>query len=548
MIETGRSVFETFEVAAARWPDCAFLAVGPLEGRGHDPEGIELSYAQTADAVRRLATLLTEAGYGRGHRLALLQGNRVDHFLWVLAMNAVGCVAVPLPTEGTPEELAYVIAHSEAALVVGADPYAPALTQAIAICDTDVPLACGPAAPLPKARRPESGRAAPSTDDIACVLYTSGTTGKPKGCEIPNDYFLHIGRFYEDAGGLAELREAQERIFTPLPVFHQNAGLFTFMGAMLTGNCLVLTDRFHASSWWQEVADSRATVIHYLGVMPAILLHCPDPAPGSIANVRFGIGAGVDPTLHVAFEKRFGFPLIELWGMTETGGGFVASHEPRDIHKRAFGRPGSRAGFDFDIRIVDGDDRDMPCGAAGELLVRRSGPNPRKAMFAGYLKDPKATDEVWTGGWFHTGDVVVQDETGMLSFVERKKNIIRRAGENIAASEVEAVIAELPGVRQAVVLAVPDPIREEEVMAVIVPEEGRPTDDLAESVFQACVAGLAYYKAPAWILFRTSLPATSTQKVQKQKIFEAGEDPLLQPGLMDFRDRKKPVKQGGDAV
>jgi crotonobetaine/carnitine-CoA ligase len=173
--------------------------------------------------------------------------------------------------------------------------------------------------------------------------------------------------------------------------------------------------------------------------------------------------------------------------------------------------------------------------------VRWGGPEgPRHGFFAGYLKDDRATEEAWRGGWFHTGDVVRQDGDGMLYFVDRKKNIIRRSGENIAAAEIEAVLQAHDDVAQVAVVAAPDEVREEEVMACVVPMPGVTGDAaLAERLFEWCMARLAYFKAPGWVLFLPSLPTTGTQKVQKTQLFPRGEDPRRRPGAIDLRDRKR---------
>ena len=223
--------------------------------------------------------------------------------------------------------------------------------------------------------------------------------------------------------------------------------------------------------------------------------------------------------------------------MTETGRIYADHREPRQIATRAFGRPFGG----FDARVVDDHDRAVARGTEGELVVRWSGPEgPRHGFFAGYLKNPEATAEAWRGGWFHTGDVVRQAADGMLYFVDRKKNIIRRAGENIAAAEVEATLQAHEAVAQVAVLAVPDEIREEEVMACVVPMAGAtPGRALAEGLFEWCLQRLAYFKAPGWLLFVPSLPTTGTQKVQKAQIFPRGEDPRARPGAIDLRERKK---------
>jgi len=223
--------------------------------------------------------------------------------------------------------------------------------------------------------------------------------------------------------------------------------------------------------------------------------------------------------------------------MTETGRILADRFEPRQIHTRAFGSPHGG----FEARVVDERDQELPAEQEGELLVRWGGPEgPRHGFFAGYLKNAETTEEAWRGGWFHTGDVVRRDASGMLYFVDRKKNIIRRSGENIAAAEVEACLQAHESVAQVAVLAVPDEIREEEVMACVVPMPGAMADArLAAELADWCLGRLAYFKAPGWVLFLDRLPTTGTQKVQKTQIFAAGEDPRRSAGIVDLRARKR---------
>jgi crotonobetaine/carnitine-CoA ligase len=392
---------------------------------------------------------------------------------------------------------------------------------------------------LPRALAPASStRCAP--ESIATILYTSGTTGKPKGCLISQRYELAAGRWYAGRGGLIEFREGVERIYNPLPVFHVNALVFSFYCALVRGNCQVQTDRFQPSRWFTEVHESRATVVHYLGVVvPMLLNQPPNPLERSHA-VRFGIGAGVDPQRHAEFEERFGYPLVEIWGMTEWVRAVFDADLPRRVGTRAIGR--ARPGLE--VRVADDREADAPDGTPGELLVRHSAETPRKDCFSGYLDDEEATASAWRGGWFHTGDVVVRDPDGLLHFLERRKNIIRRSGENISAAEVEAVLHTHPAVAQAAVLPVKDEVREEEVLACVVLRPGvqvvpRPDDPTVRAIFDHCNAQLSYFKAPGWIWFTDEIPTTSTQKVQKHRIFPAGTDPRATPGMIDVRRWKK---------
>ena len=352
---------------------------------------------------------------------------------------------------------------------------------------------------------------------------------------MSHGYEIAAGAWYAALGGVAGLRTAQDRIYNPLPLYHTNSGVISLMGALLTGNCQIQPDRFHPQRWWREVAETGATIVHYLGVIAPVLLKLPTDEHERRHVVRFGIGAGIEPGLHAAFEQRFGFPMVELWGMTEMVRVLGDTQEPRQVGTRAFGRavPG------VEVRVVDDGDRDVAEGQPGELVVRHSAETPRRACFSGYLNDEAATEAAWRGGWFHTGDVVWRGADGMLHFVERKKNIIRRSGENIAAAEVEAVLLTHPDVQQVAVMAVKDELRDEEVLACVVLKRSLAAQEAATALFQHCNQQLAYYKPPGWIHIVKSLPTTGTQKIQKHNIYPAGIDPRALPDIIDLRALKR---------
>jgi crotonobetaine/carnitine-CoA ligase len=221
--------------------------------------------------------------------------------------------------------------------------------------------------------------------------------------------------------------------------------------------------------------------------------------------------------------------------MTEMVRVLADNFEPRQVGTRAFGRAVSG----IEVRIVDEEGRDAVDGQPGEMLVRHSQATPRRGCFSGYLKDESATETAWRGGWFHTGDIVWRAPDGMLHFVDRKKNIIRRSGENIAAAEIEAVMLTHPNVQQVAVMAVKDELREEEVLACVVLKHPLPSKDAVEALFQQCYERLAYYKAPGWIHIVESLPTTGTQKIQKHTIYAGDIDPRAAVGIVDMRARKK---------
>ncbi|MCW5770484.1 MAG: AMP-binding protein [Rhodospirillaceae bacterium] len=498
------------------------------------------SYRETADIAAALAAQYKAAGYGPGHRVALLLENRPEHFFHFLALNFVGAGIVPLNPDYKPDELHYALEHSESAAAIVL-PHRREQVDAVAKT-VGVPVAVhGEALPPPRIAAPGGPAGKPAE---AALLYTSGTTGRPKGCMLSNDYFLGWGEWYVAQGGLVSLRPGVERLMQPLPTFHTNATGNSFLGMLMAGGAQVILDRFHPRSWWQDAVDSAATCFHFLGVMPAMLLGLP-PSPLDRAHtLRYGMGGGLHKTHHAQFEQRFGVPLLEGWAMTETGGGglITDSVEPRRIGTQCMGHP-DRPGPPMELRVIDDAGREVGPGEVGEMQVRARGVDPRRRFFSGYLKDPAATEAAWKGGWLNSGDLVRRDEAGYVYFVDRKKSIIRRSGENIAGAEVEGMVAAHPGVQEVAVLAVSDEIRGEEVMAIVVPALGaKPDADLAEAIFAHCSEKFAYYKAPGYIAFVNEMPTTSTQKIRKADLGDLAENPTRHSNCFDLRARKQQRK------
>ena len=538
-IDDSTTIAAAFFEATERYANNSLLAVPANPSRGYDPAGREITYAEAADAVRRLMAQYRAAGYGLGHRVGLFLESRPEHMLHKLALNALGVCCVPINPDYRPRELAYVVDHAKVDLIVALSSRQDAVQAALALTQHQPPVALLEAfalQPLSESTTPaQAGE--PTGDTPASILYTSGTTGQPKGCVLSHTYELAAGHWYAHQGGLGAVREGQERLYNPLPLFHVNASILSFYCMLLSGGCQVQTDRFQPSRWWTEVVDSRATIVHYLGVVVPMLLNQPVTPLERAHCVRFGYGAGVEPQLHAVFEERYGFPLLELWGMTEMVRPLCDNHAPRQVGTRAFGR--ARAGLD--ACVVDEAGHVVPDHTPGELVIRHSEATPRRHFFSGYLDNPAATEEAWRGGWFHTGDIVTRSPDGMFHFMDRRKNIIRRSGENIAAAEVEALLLTHPLVANVAVMALPDEVREEEVLACVVLKDGSAaqTGDTARTLFDFCNANLAYYKAPGWLWFATEIPTTGTQKIQKHRIFPEGQDPRTLSGMHDLRALKK---------
>ncbi|MDB5573706.1 MAG: AMP-dependent synthetase and ligase [Tardiphaga sp.] len=529
------TIGEAFARAAEAYATRPFLCVPEGAHRNYHPRGYEIDFATATREVGRLCAAYSASGFGHGHRVVMLLDNRPEHFLHKLALNTLGVCIVPVNPDYRAAEIGYLIDNSKADLAIVADDRREQLLAGIALAAHRPPVGLfDDLASLPAPTTPARAEAVTAATP-ASILYTSGTTGRPKGCVLSHGYEVACGVWYATRGHLAAFDPAGERIYNPLPAYHVNSSVVSFPACIVSGSCHIQTDRFHPLRWWTEVAQTRASIVHYLGVIVPMLLNTP-PSPEERRHViKFGFGAGVEPQLQRVFEERFGFPLIEVWGMTEMVRILIDNEAPRRVGTRAFGKPVPG----IEVRIVDDHDNEVPRGQPGEMTLRYSQATPRREFFSGYLDDDKATEEAWRGGWFHTGDTVKQADDGMLHFVDRKKNIIRRSGENIAAAEVEAVLQAHELVKQVAVLAVPDDIREEEVFACVVLADPSHKTVAADTLFAHCNAELAYFKTPGWMLFVETLPTTGTQKIQKHQIFADGRDPRTIDGVIDLRARKK---------
>ena len=502
---TAKTVYGAFAESAARWPDRPFLNVLPETAEIYGIDAGEITYAEALKTVQDHVAEIEAAGYIKGQRVMVLLENRPSYFLWWLAFNALGISVVPVNPDLRAAEMEYMIGHGEPVLALSLASRAEELRSAAEAAKVQMPVVTL-GEPLPKAVTTEA-IAARNGDAEAALLYTSGTTGQPKGCILTDEYFIEAGRWYSTATGVCALNTDGERMITPLPIFHMNAMAFSFMAMVAVGGCLTALDRFHPRSWWDSVRRSRATCLHYLGVMPSMLMGAEPCAEDRNHSVRFGFGAGIDPKLHAPFEERFGFALTEAWAMTETGAGatICANREPRNVGTSCIGWPQDTV----EARLVDdsGADADQ-----GELLVRHAGSDPRKGFFAGYFKNPDATDEAWEGGWFHTGDLGVMHPDGYIELKDRSKDIIISGGENISTIEVEGVLYQHPAVAEAAVVAKPDEKWGETPCAFVALKEEAESSE--EELIQFCRDNLAHFKCPKKIVF-TELPKTATGKIQK---------------------------------
>jgi crotonobetaine/carnitine-CoA ligase len=347
---------------------------------------------------------------------------------------------------------------------------------------------------------------APSPWEPAAILYTSGTTGPPKGAVIPHEKYLTTPK---EIGFRSQLHE-DAVLFTALPLFHCNAQEMTTLTAFLNDLTAAYDDRFHAGSFWETAEAFRASHISLLISMVNVLFKQPPKPTDRTHGVHTALTAGATKEIWPEFERRFGLTIIELYGMTECGC-TTLMNSPKSIRVGSVGTP---LGF-VEAEVVDDDDHPVAPGARGELIVR---PRQPFTMFTGYYKKPGQTVEAWRNLWFHTGDYVTRDADGFYYFVDRKKDVIRRRGENLAPYDVETALNRHPAVFESVVIGVPSPLGEEDVKAFVQLRPGFQAP--AEELFRFCIERLPFFMVPRYLEFVDEIPKTANQKAQRYLLRE----------------------------
>jgi crotonobetaine/carnitine-CoA ligase len=482
-------------------------------------EGTEITFAQADEQTNRLAHVLSAHGIGKGVHVAVMLPNGIDFPLAWLAIAKIGAVMVPINTQYQEHDLGYLLRDSEAQLVL-ADPAHAALLQqvqptcphlqAIGILTTAAPV---PTGMLDIRREMDAAPASyPNAQvgpaDLLNVQYTSGTTGFPKGCMLTHEYWLTLGQLVAE---YLALREDDVNL-TAQPFYYMDPQWNTVL-CLLAGIPLVILPRFSASTFWKAVKANDVTFFYLLGTMPMYLLKQPEnPELEQGHRLRVVLCSGIVPQLHALYEARWRVPWREAYGTTESGADlFVPLDDTESVGSGAMGRPVRTK----EARVIDAEGRELADGEIGELVVRG------KPLMLGYYHKPEATAEKIRDGWLHTGDLVFRDARGYYHLVGRLKDMIRRSGENIAASEVEAVLCEHPQVRAAAVVPEPDDLRGEEVRAFIQLQPGEtPESAPPQALIDFTRRKLAPFKVPRFITYVESFPLTPSERIAKHKLLE----------------------------
>jgi crotonobetaine/carnitine-CoA ligase len=482
-------------------PFLCFQGIDAVEGRW--------TYAEFADAVVAVAGRLALLGVGRGDRVVLHTGNSPAFMVAFWAVLETGAVAVPTIAQYSTDELRFVLEDCDARLIVSTRALEATATAAAGELDCRVIAEADLVVGRPEHRESgDSSAASTDPDDPAIVLYTSGTTSRPKGVMLSHGALLYGARTFAEHFRL----QRGDTTLTCLPLFHVNGLALQMLPALLSGSKLVIAPRFSASRYWGWVADHEVTAAHLVAGPIRVLLRNQPSASESHHQLRFmSHGMPLDEPEIAEAESRFGAPLVMVWGSTETGCGGTLM--PLDYGRRPGYQRIGPAMRGWEVAVVDPGTHDhapQSDGQPGELVVRGPG------TMLGYLGQPEATAEALRDGWVHTGDIGWRDEDGYFRFVDRLKDMLKPSGENVAAGEIERVLLEHPGVAKCAVVGLPDAVRMELVAAVIVPVEAV---QLTEAEIRDWCAGrLAAFKVPSVVEFRDSLPETSIGKVRKAEV------------------------------
>lgn len=476
------------------------------------------SWAAFREVIMRTARMLAAHGIRKGDRIGIIATNSYGHVLFLFALARLRAIMVPVNPELGVEEARYILDHAGVSAVACSEETLAVVSEACSMMrpapwlmllegqSGSVPVLAELLTNVPDLPLlPEDV----SPDDTCAIVYTSGTTGFPKGVMHSQRSFCMSGERHLERSYL----QADGRSLCVLPMFHINALFYSVAGTVAAGACLVIAPRFSASSFWKLAAETRATQANIIMAASTILARRPrsEFVPGHCLQII--IGSPVTEEVANVFRNEFGVKkLVEGFGMTEVPGTFGAPVEGPQT-SGSMGKPGLHPDHSrkwTEARVVDEDGRDVPDDQTGELWIRIP------TMMQGYYRDPEQTAASFRDGWFMTGDLVRRNAEGFYTFVARNKDIIRRRGENIAGAEIDRVIGAHPSVAEVAAIGVKADIGEEEVLVAIVLKSAAPLT--AEEIRAWCAERLSAFKIPRYVLFVDKLPHTPTHKVAKHML------------------------------
>ena len=507
----GGSIFDLLEERTLALGERTFLV---FEGRGETVA--TWSYQTFFDQVQRCAQGLSELGVGRGDFVLVHLANRPEFLLTWFALGKLGAVLVPSNVANTAPEIQHLVQVASPVVAICEARFYDVVSQGVSASTSGVELVVVGDVVLGARNFDElliatgdSPRPAVTGDALNELIFTSGTSSKPKAVMLTHANCLQAGLQAVHSLWLTE----GERCLTALPLFHVNAQAMSVLAALTVGGSVVLVEEFRASRFWGQVRRHEATQTCLVAMQLRTLLAQPAHDEDRLHQIRrLFFAINVSDVERETFEARFNVTLINGYGCSEamtllTCSPILGSRRWPSIGRPAVGRR---------IFLLKEDGTEAAVGEIGEVVVQGT---PGRDLMVGYYGDPTETAASLRGELFFTGDNAYSDDAGFLYFVDRKKNMIKRAGENISAAEVEAVLVEHDAVLEACVVGVPDDIRDESVVAVAVVESS--SDVTREQLIEHCRAHLSKFKVPSEVIFMKELPKTSIGKIQRDTLLKS---------------------------
>lgn len=504
------SLSDVFDRACREFPGEEFIVFEDRQGAVET-----FTYAQAAAEVEQYAAVFARHGITRGERVLVYMHNCPAWLFTWFACARLGAIMVPLNVHFGDFELDYCIGHCAASAVVsGPEGFERlcGLQNSHRGLRTIFLAAASPEHEYPGAvlideeqdcRLHVCTQAGPCGEDDLMWLFTSGTTSRPKAVQLTHANAVFAGQF----GARWWKVTRRDRHMLVLPLFHVNAQFISVMPVLTAGAALIMTEHFSATQYMEQVRRHRVTTASLVATTLTMILNQPSSeldAHNDLRLVMYAIGLPREKL--EAFQERFDVPLCELWGMSETLGATTINPLDGEMRLNCIGV----ARRENRVKIVDEDGRDVPPGTVGEMVVQGV---PGRTIMKGYYNDPAATAAAIRNGWLYTGDNAYMDTQGYFYFVDRKKDMIKHAGENVAACEVEYVISMHPAVQEAAVVGVPDAVREEAVLAFVILRSGACCTE--QDIIEWCGGKLADFKVPGAVRFVEDFPRTSLGKTQK---------------------------------
>ena len=490
----------------------------------------EISYKDIDADANRMANAFTKLGITKGDHVAIMLPNCPEYLYCWFGLAKLGAVTVTINTQFKGESLKYLVEASDSQLVVVApdflsqyDEIAPKI-KGVRRVVFDTTKQVGNNESLDTLFRESPTTPALDVSPIEdieplIITFTSGTTGLPK--LVRNSHRAYITAA-QDLVSYTEL-SSKDRIYSSLPLYHVNPQVYCVLAALVASASVIVAPRFSASRFWDDVRKYQATAFSYVGAVLPILLTQPENPDDKDVPARKCFGGGAPKEVYEKVSQRFGIEVLEMYGMSETG-------TWNTINRPGRGRAGTTGELreGFEVRIFDDRDNELPSGEIGEIVVR---PTKPFIMFDGYYKSPEETMNCSANWWFHTGDLGKVDVDGYYYFCGRKKESIRRGGENIPPYEIEKEINEHPAVAESAAFGITDPIMGEEIKVAIVLRPGQKVTH--EEIIAWCEPRLPKFMLPHYIEFMENLPKSASEKVQKVALKELG----LTPNTWDRQEQ-----------